>query len=314
MDMNIPTQSRRTILITGANGLLGQKLVEQAALDPKYRVIATGKGECRLPKENPNFEYVQMDVSKKDDIKGIFSKYQPAIVIHAASMTDVDRCEIARDACYTQNVDATRWIAKACSKHHSHLIYLSTDFIFDGKEGPYDEGAKPNPLNYYGWTKLQTERIVQAAACDWTIVRTNLVYGTAHDLSRSNIVLWVKHGLENGKDLSLVDDQLRSPTLAEDLASGCLLIAEKKATGIFNISGKDLLTPFDMAMLTAKHFGLDQTQIIRTDSSHFSQVAKRPLRTGLIIDKARRILNYEPKSFVEGIAIVTKQFNLAQSK
>ncbi|MCC5939682.1 MAG: SDR family oxidoreductase [Lunatimonas sp.] len=312
--MNTPKQNRSTILITGANGLLGQKLVEQAASNPDYRVIATGKGECRLPKEDPNFEYVQMDASQKDDIDSVFKQYHPNIVIHAASMTDVDRCEIARDTCFTQNVEATKWITEACTNHKSHLIYLSTDFIFDGKEGPYDESAKPNPLNYYGWTKMETERLVQKATCSWSIVRTNLVYGTAHDLSRSNIVLWVKHGLENGKELNLVDDQLRTPTLAEDLAYGCLLIAEKHATGIFNISGKDLLTPYDMAMLTAEHFGLDQTKIIRTDSSHFSQVAKRPLRTGLIIDKARRILDYQPKSFVEGIAIVTKQFNLAKSK
>nr|WP_209329583.1 SDR family oxidoreductase [Lunatimonas salinarum] len=312
--MNTPTQSRRTILITGANGLLGQKLVEQASSNPLYHVIASGKGECRLPFENPEFEYVKMDVSRKEDINEVFQQYQPQVVIHAASMTDVDRCEIARDTCFSQNVDATNWIAQACCEHKSHLIYLSTDFIFDGKEGPYDEDAKPNPLNYYGWTKLETERIVQATACRWSIVRTNLVYGIAHDLSRSNIVLWVKHGLENGKNLSLVDDQLRTPTLAEDLAYGCLLIADKQATGIFNISGKDLLTPYEMAILTAKHFGLDESHIIRTDSSHFSQVAKRPLRTGLLIDKARQVLNYEPKSFVEGIAIVTKQFNLARAK
>jgi dTDP-4-dehydrorhamnose reductase len=314
MDMNTLKTKQQTLLITGANGLLGQKLVEQASANSNFLVIATGKGTCRLPNDGLNFHYEPMDVSDQADIARVFEKYQPEAVIHAASMTDVDRCEIARDTCYTQNVEATRWVMEACTTHQSHLIYLSTDFIFDGKNGPYDEEAAPNPLNYYGWTKLETERIIQSATCLWSIVRTNLVYGIAHDLSRSNIVLWVKHGLENGKELRLVDDQVRTPTLAEDLAYGCLLIAEKQAAGIFNISGKDLLTPYDMALMTAKHFGLDEAQIIRTDSSQFSQVAKRPLKTGLCIEKARKTLGYEPKSFAEGIAIVTKQFNLASTK
>jgi dTDP-4-dehydrorhamnose reductase len=229
-------------------------------------------------------------------------------------MTDVDRCEINRDLCDEHNIKATEHILAACLRHGTHLIFISTDFVFDGRNGPYVEDAKPNPLNYYGWTKYIAEKSIQASGINWTIVRTNLVYGIGQDLTRSNIVLWVKHGLEVGKEMTLVDDQIRTPTLAEDLAAGCLLIVKNSATGIFNISGKDLLTPYDMANMTADFFGLDKNKIIRTDSSHFNQVAQRPIRTGLIIEKAQNILGFNPKSFQEGIAIVSKQFNLAKEK
>lgn len=311
MVINTPKENNPSVLITGANGLLGQKLVELAISSQKYRIIATGKGDSRLPDEWGGYIYERLDITDRSEINRVFDLHRPDFVIHAASMTDVDKCEVERDACYKQNVGATAWILEACVKHSSHLIYLSTDFIFDGKDGPYDEDAPANPLNYYGWSKSETEKTIQSSTVSWAIARTNLVYGIAHGLSRSNIILWVKQGLEMGKELKLVDDQIRTPTLAEDLAAGCLLIIDHKATGIFNISGKDLLTPYDMAIMTADYFGLDKEKIIRTDSSHFTQVAKRPLKTGLKIDKAQRVLGYQPKSFKEGIAILARQFKLA---
>ena len=187
------------------------------------------------------------------------------------------------------------------------LIHLSTDFIFDGEAGPYDENASANPISYYGDSKLTSERLLEASSIDYAIVRTVLVYGIAHDMSRSNIILWVKKSLEEGKDIKVVDDQLRSPTLAEDLAMGCYLIAQKKAKGVFNISGKDLLTPYDMAIKTADYFSLNTSTMERADASSFSQTAKRPPKTGLLIEKAINELGYAPKSFDEGIAILAVQ-------
>ncbi len=134
-----------------------------------------------------------------------------------------------------------------------------------------------------------------------------LVYGIAHDMSRSNIILWVKKSLEEGKNIKVVTDQWRTPTLAEDLAVGCYLIAEKEAEGIFNISGKDLLTPYEMAMMTADYFELDKSLIAEADSTTFTQPAKRPARTGFILDKPREKLGYEPRSFREGIEILAGQ-------
>jgi len=312
--MATSTQNKKTVIITGANGLVGQKLVEQGAKKDQLRIIATGRGKSRLHESECEFTYESIDVTQTDELAELFATYSPDYIIHSASMTDVDRCEINRELCYEQNVKATERILSECERHGTHLIFISTDFVFDGKQGPYSEDDKQNPLNYYGWTKFETEKTIQESPIDWTIIRTNLVYGVGHDLTRSNIVLWVKSGLEMEKELTLVDDQIRTPTLAEDLATGCLLVVEKKAKGIFNISGKDLLSPYDMGRLTAEYFGLNTDQITRTDSSQFNQVAKRPIKTGLLIHKAQKMLGFEPKSFIEGIAIVSKQFNLAKEK
>ncbi|MBD3630214.1 SDR family oxidoreductase [Cyclobacterium sp.] len=314
MDINILKSEKPKILITGANGLVGQKIVKKILIDGKYDVIATGIGSCRLPGEWEGYDYEEMDITHFKEVMQVFRIYSPQYVIHSASMTDVDRCEVSRHNCYEQNVKATLNIIQAATQCQSHLIFISTDFIFDGKNGPYDEEDKPNPLNYYGQTKLETEIAIQKYPYKWAIVRTNLVYGISHDMSRSNIILWVKKGLEQGKTLELVDDQFRTPTLAEDLAEGCLLIVAKKASGIFNLSGEELLTPYDMAIITAGFFHLDATKIKKTDSSHFGQVANRPLRTGLIISKAKEILGFSPKSFAEGIGIIAKQIKLAEYK
>jgi dTDP-4-dehydrorhamnose reductase len=197
----------------------------------------------------------------------------------------------------------------ACAVNNIHLVHVSTDFIFDGSDGPLAEDEAPNPVNYYGESKLAGEQLIQKSKIDWAILRTVLVYGITHDMSRSNIVVWVKNNLEAGKEIQVVNDQWRTPTLAEDLAMGCYLAAIKKAKGIYHISGKDFLTPYDIAIATADYFKLDKSLIKATDSSKFTQPAKRPPKTGFIIDKAKRDLGYEPHSFLEGIAILAGQIH-----
>ena len=155
MDINILKSKKPKILITGANGLLGQKIIKEILIEGKYEAIATGRGSCRLPTEWRGYEYEEMDITKPSEVLAIFKAYAPQYVIHAASMTDVDRCEVNRHTCFEQNVTATLNIMKGCELVKSHLIFISTDFIFDGKNGPYDELAKPNPLNYYGKTKMK---------------------------------------------------------------------------------------------------------------------------------------------------------------
>jgi dTDP-4-dehydrorhamnose reductase len=166
-------------------------------------------------------------------------------------------------------------------------------------------------VNYYGQTKLDGEELLKHSSLKWAIARTVLVYGLANDLSRSNIILWVKSSLEAGKQIQVVDDQVRTPTLAEDLAAGCILMAEQGATGIFNISGSELLTPYQMAMETADYFGLNKELIVRTDSTKFTQPARRPMETGFVIEKAKNQLGYRPKTFREGISILAKQLGLS---
>lgn len=309
--MSTLKSNKPTLLITGANGLLGQKLVKRLLEKDNFQVVATGRGKCRLPSSWEGFTYLPMDITDAKDVDKVIERFTPNVVIHAAAMTNVDQCETDKDNCYLQNVEAVKHMVMACEKSGSYLLHVSTDFIFDGENGPYSEEAIPNPINYYGETKLEAEKIIFESKLKWGIARTVLVYGISHDMSRSNIVLWVKNALEQGKELQLVDDQLRSPTLAEDLAEGCLMMAEQEAEGIFNISGEELLTPYDMAIQTADFFKLDKTKINKSDSTSFKQPAKRPLKTGFIIQKAKDQLNYHPKSFAEGIAILAKQLNLA---
>ena len=296
----------KRILITGANGLLGQKLVGLLAQQADVDLIATARGENRLP-ISASYTYRQMDITDRQQVFDVITDVRPDAVIHGAAMTDVDKCELDKEACWAQNVTATESIVVACEATGAFLCHVSTDFIFDGKDGPYSEEAEGNPISFYGWSKYAAERVVMSSSLQWAIARTVLVYGIAHDMSRSNIILWVKKSLEDGKIIKVVTDQFRSPTLAEDLATGCALIAKKQATGIFNISGKEVLTPHEMAIQTADYFGLDKSLITEATAATFTQTARRPPRTGFIIDKAQRELGYEPRSFLEGIAVLAGQ-------
>jgi dTDP-4-dehydrorhamnose reductase len=305
MDINL-NKVKKKVLITGSNGLLGQKLVQLLSEDDHYEVHASGRGANRAP-SNEGYEYHQLDITNKSEVDKVAGSIKPAFIIHTAAMTNVDQCETEKENCWKQNVDAVQYISEAAAKNKSFLIHLSTDFIFDGKDGPYDETAIAKPLSYYGESKLAAEKIVQKSKIHWAIVRTVLVYGLVHDMSRSNIILWVKKNLEEGKIINVVNDQFRTPTLAEDLAMGCYLVIKNETTGIFNISGKNMLTPYDMAMQTAEYFKLDKKFIVKTDSTKFTQPAVRPMRTGFVIDKAVEELGYNPHSFEEGIQLLAEQ-------
>jgi dTDP-4-dehydrorhamnose reductase len=250
-----------------------------------------------------------LDIENQQEVDDTLLLLRPEVIIHGAAMTHVDECEKHQEACYRANVLATKYLVAAAEEIAAHFIFVSTDFIFSGLDGknPYTEEAAPDPVNYYGQTKLDGEELLKRSRLKWAIARTVLVYGLANDLSRSNIILWVKASLEAGKQIQVVDDQVRTPTLAEDLAAGCILMAEQGATGVFNISGSELLTPYQMAMETADYFGLNKELIVRTDSTQFTQPARRPMKTGFVIQKAIEKLGYSPKTFRMGISILAKQ-------
>jgi dTDP-4-dehydrorhamnose reductase len=291
------------ILVTGANGLLGQKLVELISTKEDY-LIATAKSKLVLPL--PRGEYHSLDITNREQTLEVIEKSKPDVVINTAAMTQVDHCETEREKCWLNNVTAVEHLIEACAKSNTHFIQVSTDFIFDGTHGPLDENEKPNPLSYYGESKWAAEIVVQTSTLPWAILRTVLVYGVTKDMSRSNIVLWVKKSLEEGKQINVVNDQWRTPTLAEDLAMGCYLAATKKATGIFNISGEEMMTPYDIAIATADFFKLDKSLIQKTDSSKFTQPAKRPPKTGFIIEKAKGQLDFKPHSFKKGLLLLSQ--------
>jgi len=293
------------ILVTGANGLLGTKLIDRLQHDASVDLYATARRPGIVPVQPDRF--FETDLTDAAAVQNLVARMQPDAIIHTAAMTQVDQCEQDKDGCWNINVHAVDYLLQACRQRNIHFIYLSTDFIFDGSHGPLDETAQPNPVNYYGESKVAAEQLVQTSPVPWTIIRTVLVYGITPDLSRSNIIVWVKNNLEAGKPIRVVNDQWRTPTLAEDLAEGCYLAALKKAPGIFHISGIDGLTPYDLAMQTAAFFNLDASLITPTNASEFTQPARRPLRTGFIIDKARKVLGYDPHSFGEGLAVVAGQ-------
>jgi dTDP-4-dehydrorhamnose reductase len=288
------------VLITGANGFLGYYLTD-LLLKKGFTVLATGKGVCRLPFENNStFIYAQMDITDPFAVHDIFEKYTPAIVIHTGAMSKPDECETNQWECYVTNVEATLTLLANADWQKSFFLFISTDFVFDGERGMYAETDLPNPVNFYGKSKTDAEDAVKEYANDWAIIRTCLVYGKPAT-GKQNILTVVREKLEKGETYQVFDDQFRTPTYVEDLVHGIVSIIEKKVKGIYHLAGTDFLTPYQMAIKTADYLQLDKSCIVKTTAAGFIQPAKRPPKTGLLIDKAIRELKFDPLSFEEGM-------------
>lgn len=286
------------ILITGSNGLLGQKLVK-LCMKYKYPFLATSKGENRNP-SCPSENYFSMDICNKLEINGVFEAFYPTHVIHTAAITNVDACEQDPERCYEVNVQATKYVFDAVQRHQAHLVLLSTDFVFDGKNGPYKETDEVKPLSIYARSKVEAENLLQESSyTNWSIARTIIVIGQAANLSRSNMVLWVRDSLRKGEAIRVVNDQYRMPTWADDLAWACLKLCSSNKTGIFHLSGKDFVSMFEFAHQIADFYSLDRSLISETTSESLNQAAKRPPKTGFILEKAVSELGYAPKSISE---------------
>ena len=289
------------ILVTGANGLLGQSLIRQL-LEKKYEVAATGRGPGRLiVAALEGYSYKELDITDGPAVEEYIINQRPELIVHAAAMTQVDECELHKQDCYNVNVTATRFIVDAAKAVNARFVYVSTDFIFDGNAGPYKEEDEPGPVNYYGSTKWVAEKAVEESGLHWAIARTILVYGVMPSTGRTNIVSWVKNNLEQDTPIKMVTDQWRTPTFVHDLAAGIVLIIEKKASGIFHLSGEQQMTPYQMAVETAKFFGLNTELISKAVSPDIKQPALRPARTGFDISKAKNELGFKPLSFQDGL-------------
>lgn len=293
------------ILITGANGFVGHYLTGQL-LQQHYSVIATGKGECRLPFTNhPGFTYISMDFTDPYEVHDVFEKVKPAVVIHAGAMGKPDECEQNQMQAHIVNVEGTLNLLYNAEEQHSFFIFLSTDFVFDGVNGNYTEQDNRNPVNYYGQTKMDAEDAVMEYNGQWAIVRTVLVYGKPLS-GRSNILTIVKDKLEKNETYKVVNDQLRTPTYVEDLAGAIVSIIKKNASGTWHIAGGDWLTPYQVACQAADYLQLNKDLLIKVTEADFTQPAKRPAKTGFNISKAKKELGYSPISFAEGLI---KTFN-----
>ena len=296
----------KTVLVTGSNGLLGQKITEKILKEGGVNLIATSKGANRYPVKE-GYVYMDMDILDPIKVRAVVECYKPDSIIHTAAMTNVDACEDQKELAYELNVTSVETLLLLAEEYNIQLVHLSTDFIFDGEHGPYDELSAPNPLSYYGETKLRAEELLKNSKAKWAILRTIIVYGVINDASRSNIVLWAKGALEKGNPINVVNDQWRMPTLAEDLADICFLAIEHDAQGVYNASGKDMMSISELVAKVADFWHLDKELINEISAVTLNQTAVRPKKTGFILDKSMTELNYQPHSFEEGLAILDSQ-------
>lgn len=296
------------ILITGANGFLGQHLTLYLALK-QHDIFATSRGTCHIPPLQP-FSYFSSDLTEKVRVNEMVRSIQPDVIIHTAAMSKPDECENNREECLKQNVGATNNLLRAFNKYRQaaeQFIYISTDFIF-GENGPHSEDDIPFPLNFYGESKLIAEKSVIRSGIDYAIVRPVFIYGSTWQGLRPSFLHWVKNNLEQGKKIKVVSDQQRTPTYVTDICSGIETIISKELQGAWHLAGKDILSPYQMSVTLANILGLDAGLIENVTSDTFKEPVLRAKKSGLRIDKAIREASYDPVSFEEGVRLT---FNVA---
>ena len=290
----------KKVVITGSNGLLGQTLMNLLLKEQDtYEVFGLSRGENRSGRSD--FKYYSVDITDQLTLTNILEEIAPQFIINTAAMTNVDACEDDKENCKKLNIDVVQNLTNICEKIKAHLIHISTDFIFDGVQGFYKETDSSNPLNFYGLSKLKSEEVLINSEINFTILRTILVYGKVNNLGRNNIVLWIIEMLENGKEITIVDDQFRMPTYVEDLAMACKLAIDKKAKGIFNVSSSQLLSIYEIAQQIAQVFELDKNLIKPISTVTLNQKAERPPKTGFDLLKTNSYLEFYPKTFQEDL-------------
>lgn len=293
------------ILITGSNGLLGQKIVKRC-IKHQIPFIATSKGPNRNP-ECPESSYFSLDLLQTDAVNQLVTDQKPTAIIHTAALTNVDYCEVHPEECHQVNVVSTKVLFDAAKSIGAYFELLSTDFVFDGENGPYKEEDSVNPLSVYAQSKVDAEHLLSEDPdnySDWSIARTIIVYGTGFGLSRSNMILWALEALPKGEVMKLVNDQFRAPTWADDLAYGCVEIVLRNQTGIFHLSGPKTRAVNEIVEEVGKALGLEDLNIETISSDTLNQAAKRPPRTGFDLSKAEKLLDYRPKDIGETIPIL----------
>jgi dTDP-4-dehydrorhamnose reductase len=288
------------VLITGSNGLLGQKLISQDRRD--VQIFSTGR--TRPEGGQGNFEF--LDVTDAQHVRTLLGDVGPDWVIHAAALTNVDRCEEERDLARRVNLGGTENVARACEALRIGLISLSTDYVFDGTSGPYAEDAPTNPLSYYGLTKLESERCVLSMKGQGIVVRTIVLFGYTPGV-RLNFITWLIRTLSQGRPVRVVTDQWGTPTLADDLAGFLIDLCRKDAAGLFHFAGADLLSRYEMAVRTCRRFGLDEGLLIPTTTRELRQAAPRPLRSGLKTGRVQQEFQVRPRPFDEALDLLAAQ-------
>ncbi|MBE7174770.1 MAG: SDR family oxidoreductase [Mucilaginibacter polytrichastri] len=292
----------KKILVTGSNGFLGMHLTEKIRVKKALKLIATGTGPDRFP-DPCGYVYAPMDITEEDEVREVIGTYAPDVIIHTSAISHVDACERDPEKCRRINVEATRTLAKIAGEKGIHFIFLSTDFVFDGENGPYSESDRLSPVNEYGRSKAEAEKIVGENSTA-AIVRTILVYGKPHNPARGNIVTWAVSELRAGRQIKVAGDHWRMPTYVSDLADSCISIAEQRMGGIFHISGEEGMSVYELVCRAARFYQLDETLIEAVPASFFGGQARRPMRTGFHITRAKDEIDYQPLPVDEAFRVM----------
>lgn len=281
---------KKRILIVGINGMLGQRCAVHFAKNDKYRLL----GISAEPETHISFvEYLQTDITKRDDVRKVIFDFMPDVIINCSAYTNVDGSESNRETAWKVNVNGIEHIAEAARIHDIHIIHFSTDYVFDGLSGPYSERDTPNPINYYGRTKLASENALRISGALYTIIRTNVLFGIIPN-GRFDFVRWLVNELRSGRGVRIVNDQVNTPTYIDDLVLGIESVVEHKKLGLYNISGREVLNRYEFTEIICEVFRLDTSLITQIVTSELNQPAPRPLKAGLIILKAETELGFRP--------------------
>ena len=269
--------------------MLGGRIATVA--DDEYELVLSHNS-------NPTDNTVKCDITNEDEVKKIIERENPDVVIHCAAMTNVDLCEDEVDLAYRINGDATGYLAKASESVNAKMIYVSTDFVFDGKKGNYKEDDEVNPLGIYAKSKYEGEVQLQKYSSDWAIARVSVLYGW-HE--RPNFTTWVIDELRKDNPINIVTDQINSPTLADNAAEAMFEIAVQDKNGIYHTAGNDLISRYDFTRKVAEVFDLDDNLINPITSDNFVQKAPRPRDSSLNVGKIEKELNFKMESCVESL-------------
>jgi len=252
-----------------------------------------------------------LDVRDKDSLKKVFSLFEPEVVVMAGGITDVDLCTLKPKFAQEVNVEGTANLVKEIKEYSSKLVYVSTDYIFDGKSGPYKENDKPNPINAYGKTKLESENIVRTKLKDYLIVRTSQLYGVAERSSapNSNFALKIIHNMKTGKKVYAADDFYSTPTYAGSISEIIIKLIEKKAKGVYHGAGAEFINRYDYVNKIADIFGLDKNLIQEVKLKDLKLKAARPKKGGLKIDKAAEEIDCRLLSCTDSLELFREDLN-----
>jgi len=296
-------------MITGCNGLLGQKLFELLA--PTNTIIGLDM-QAGTHLSGRDYSYHCLDITHGSELIDAIIELHPRYIINTAAMTGVDLCENQKEACWRVNVLAVESMAKGARKIGAQLVHVSSDYVFNGKNPPYSENDRTDPLGYYGKSKLASENALRGSDISYTIVRTQVVFGVAPSI-RPNFVDFILAKLEEGGDFSIVDDQIGNPTLADDLAAGIARIIQLRKKGIYHISGSESISRYDFARKIAQVFDEDASKIKPMKTVDLNQKAPRPENSTFNLNKINSELRFHPKNIYEALMVYKEQFYKLQT-